>query len=164
MSDGEPGGNRDLWARMRFAVVGPLLAAPPRRGELRVELARLAAKSWRHPVSGESVRFGLSTLERWFYSAHNARRDPVGELRRRLRKDAGCQRSVSSGLRLALQAQYQAHPSWSYQLHTDNLAVLVAEDATLAPMPSYSTVRRYLKAHGLIPDFSGVMTDAGAWG
>jgi transposase InsO family protein len=67
-----------------------------------------------------------------------------------VRADAGRQRSLSAGLRLALEQQYQAHPGWSYQLHTDNLAVLVAEDASLGPMPSYSTIRRYLKAHGLI--------------
>jgi transposase InsO family protein len=149
MSDDERG-NRERWARLRFAVVGPLLAAPPDRGELRVELERLATKIWRHPVTDEPVRFGVSTLERWLSAARHARRDPVGELRRRVRKDAGCQRSVSSRLRLALQAQYKAHPGWSYQLHVDNVAVLVAEDSTLGPLPSYSSIRRYLKAHGLI--------------
>ena len=39
---------RDRWARLRFAVVGPLLAAPPPRGELNREIARLALRSWRH--------------------------------------------------------------------------------------------------------------------
>jgi transposase InsO family protein len=134
---------------LRFAVVGPLLAAPPPRGELRGELQRLAAKSWRHPVTGEPLRFGLSTLERWYYVARQARRDPVGELRRRPRQDLGRQRSLSAALRLALQQQYQAHPGWSCQLHTDNLATRVAADAALGPLPSYSTIRRYLKAHGL---------------
>jgi transposase InsO family protein len=147
---GADAGTRDRWARLRFAVVGALLAAPPRRGALRGELERLAATSWRHPVTDEPVRFGVSTLERWYYAARGACRDPVGELRRRPRKDAGCQRSLSGPLRLALQAQYQAHPGWSCQLHTDNLAVLVAADPALGPMPSYATIRRYLKAHGLI--------------
>jgi hypothetical protein len=27
--------DRDRWARLRFAIIGPLLAAPPLKGELR---------------------------------------------------------------------------------------------------------------------------------
>ena len=34
--------SRERWARFRFAIVGPLLAAPPERGQLRQELERLA--------------------------------------------------------------------------------------------------------------------------
>jgi putative transposase len=34
-----------LWARFRFAVVGPLLSSPPARGELRAALQSLAAKT-----------------------------------------------------------------------------------------------------------------------
>jgi transposase InsO family protein len=48
-----------------------------------------------------------------------------------------------------LRAQYAAYPGWSVQLHADNLAVRVEEDPRLGPMPSYSTVRRVLRAHGL---------------
>ncbi len=40
---------RDRWARLRFAIIGPLLAAPPAAGELHEELTVLAAKTWRHP-------------------------------------------------------------------------------------------------------------------
>jgi hypothetical protein len=57
---------QDRWARLRFSVVGPLLAAPPPQGELTPELERLAGKVWRHPVTGEPVRFAHSTLERWY--------------------------------------------------------------------------------------------------
>lgn len=80
---------QDRWARLRFAVVGPLLSAPPPAGELAHELARLAEKVWRHPVSGEPVRFARSTIERWYYAARAEPKDPVGVLRRRVRKDAG---------------------------------------------------------------------------
>ena len=59
-------GDRDRWARLRFAIIGPLLAAPPAKGQLQAALRELSARSWQHPVSGEAVRFGMSTLERWY--------------------------------------------------------------------------------------------------
>jgi hypothetical protein len=34
----------ERWANLRFSVVGHLLAAPPRRGDLQRELERLADK------------------------------------------------------------------------------------------------------------------------
>jgi putative transposase len=54
----------DRWAQLRFSVVGQLLAAPPPTGELRSELEKLAAREWRHPASGEPVRFAISTIQR----------------------------------------------------------------------------------------------------
>ncbi len=140
---------RERWARLRFAIVGPLLAAPPPRGELRQALERLAEKTWRHPTTGEPMRFSADTLERWFYTARNARRDPVGELRRVVRKDAGTQPSLTTPLRQALRAQYQAHRSWSVQLHYDNLVALAETEPALAPLPSYATVRRYMRVQGM---------------
>jgi putative transposase len=56
----------ELWARFRFSVIGHLLAAPPAKGLLRLELDQLAAREWRHPITGAVVRFGLSTIERWY--------------------------------------------------------------------------------------------------
>ena len=64
-------------------------AAP--KGELRAQIEALAGRQWRHPITGEPVRFGFSTIERWFYRALKERRDPVGVLRRKLRTDAGQQ-------------------------------------------------------------------------
>jgi transposase InsO family protein len=139
----------ERWARLRFAVIGPLLMAPPEPGELAPALAALSEKTWRHPASGEPVRFGFSTLERWYYAARAAQRDPVGALRPRRRADAGQHRRLSQALRETLRAQYQRHPSWSVQLHVDNLAVVVRDTPALGPMPSYATVRRYLRAQGL---------------
>jgi putative transposase len=149
MSDDDALSERERWARLRFAVVGPLLAAPPHNGELRTAIAALAARSWRHPVTGEPVRFGFSTVERWYYLARRAGVDPVRALRSRRRADAGRHRRLGERLRVELHALYQAHSSWSVQLHVDNLAVLAAEDSSLGPMPSYATVRRYLQANGM---------------
>ena len=147
----ERGGSRvhERWAQLRFSVIGQLLAAPPAKGALRAALEQLAAREWRHPSTGAPVRFGVSTLERWFYRARNERHDPVSVLRRKRRQDAGEQASMTTPLRQALLAQYDAHKSWSAQLHHDNLVALAETRSELRPVPSYATVRRFLAAHGL---------------
>jgi putative transposase len=136
------------WARLRFVIVGPLLAAPPERGQLHDAFSALAAKSWSHPISGAPTRFALSTVERWYYQAKNERHDPLQALQKRPRKDAGTQQ-LTQALRQAVLAQHRHHPSWSFQLHHDNLCALATQDPTLAPVPSYTTVRRFMQAQGL---------------
>ena len=140
----------ERWAHLRFSVVGPLLAAPPARGELEAALEELAAKSWLHPVSGEPTRFGRSTIERWYAAARRATVDPVGVLRRKVRSDAGQQTAVGEKLQQALLEQYAEHPRWSYALHYGNLAAQVRTDASVGPLPSYASIRRFMKGHGLI--------------
>lgn len=141
----------ERWARFRFSIVGPLLAGPPVRGELRAELEKLAARSWLHPLSGEPARFGASTIERWYYVARGERVDRIGVLRRKVRKDRDRWTALSSKLRDVLFTQYRDHKSWSYLLHLDNLRARIKADATLGPVPSYSSVRRFMRAHDLRP-------------
>jgi putative transposase len=138
----------DRWARLRFAIIGPLLAAPPPRGELGKTLERLSQQSWRHPVHGTPIRFSAATLERWYYTA-KAAQNPVAALRRRRRRDAGRQRQLSSAVSQALKAQYRQWTGWTVQLHYDNLRALAEEVPALGVVPSYATVRRYLKAQGM---------------
>jgi hypothetical protein len=78
----------ERWARLRFSIIGALLAAPPAKGELRAALQQLAAREWRHPSTGAPVRFGVSTLERWYYKSRNEQNDPVSVLRRKRRGGA----------------------------------------------------------------------------
>lgn len=139
----------DRWAHLRFAVIGQLLAAPPEKGALRGALRELAQRTWRHPVSGEPVRFGLSTIERWWYAARRERRDPVGVLRRKVRSDLGRQRSLSAAVQLMLRQQYAGHTSWSIQLHYLNLKALAESRPEFGSVPGYSTVRRFFRAQGL---------------
>jgi len=120
------------------------------RGELQEQVKSLAAKKWHHPISGQRVQFGLSTIERWFYRARNAKRDPVEALRRKIRSDHGRHPSVSPKLSELLTNQYRQHPNWSYQLHTDNLVVLNEKEPTLGAAPSYASVVRFMKVQGLI--------------
>jgi len=137
----------DRWARLRFAIIGPLLAAPPEQGELRKRLQNLAGNSWKHPVNGTAIRFSYATLERWYYLARGAQ-NPVVALRRQCRNDAGRARRLSATVIQALTVQYRQYTGWTAQLHYDNLVALSEEDGTLGSIPSYATIRRYLKAQG----------------
>src|SRR6202789_726009 len=150
---------RDRWARLRFAIVGPLLAAPPAAGELHEALTVLSAKTWRHPFTGLDVRFGVSTIERWLYVAKKAA-DPVRALRNQVRRDIGRFPSLSVEAVSALTTQYRQHSGWTAQLHHDNLRVTLA--AAGLKCPSYPSVRRYLKAEGLLRRRAPKRTTAGA--
>jgi transposase InsO family protein len=141
--------HHERWALLRFSVVGQLLAAPPPKGELRAEIKKLAAREWQHPITGLPVRFGVSTLERWLHRARKERQDPVRVLRRKVRTDLGAQDSLSLAIREALRAQYAGHMSWSTALHHKNLRALAKQRPELGAVPSYSTIRRFLKAQGL---------------
>jgi putative transposase len=135
------------WARFRFSVVGSLLSSPPARGSLCSAIRSLAAMTWSHPVTGREARFSAVTIARWYYTARRVRDDPVGALRRAVRKDCG-KVSLAAALAEQLHFQYRDHPHWSYQLHYDNLTALVKADPSLGRLPSYSTVKRFMQTHG----------------
>lgn len=141
----------ERWANLRHAIVGALLAAPPRRGELRAALEALAARTYQHPITGEPVQFAFSTVERWLHLARKAagHGDTVRALRRKIRKDAGTRRAVSSAVVVAITVQHKEHPTWSYKLHADNLVALVVLGELVGRVPSYTTVRRLMKERGL---------------
>ena len=139
----------ERWAHFRFSVIGSLLAAPPARGQLQEQLAQLATRTWRHPIHGQSITLGRSTIERWYYKALHGQDGPVEGLKRKIRSDHGTHPALSPKLAELLVTQYRQHPNWSYQLHTDNLAVLVEQQPELRPMPAYVSVLRFMKSHGL---------------
>jgi len=66
-----------LWAHLRFAVVGPLLAAPPNRGQLRAELERLSEKT------------GLEFDSVFLVNMHQRRREDTSLPRIRELRDGG---------------------------------------------------------------------------
>jgi transposase InsO family protein len=45
---------------------------------------------------------------------------------------------------------HRAHPRWSYQLHHDNLKAAARIDRSLGPVPSRTTLARYMKSHGMM--------------
>lgn len=138
---------QERWARFRFSVIGPLLSAPPAPGQLKAELTVLGQKQWRHPITGVPVHFGFSTIERWLYQAR-PKIDPVGALRTKRRADAGTTNTLSAQLKVLIQHQHRSHPSWSYQLHFDNLESTSKQVPESCEMPSYNTIRRYMKSNG----------------
>ena len=137
------------WARLRFSIVGELLAAPPDHGQLQARLRALAERTWRNPITGEATRFGMSTIERWFYLARDAP-DPIEILRRNVRRDAGKQH-LDAELVSALERQFRHHPTWTYKLHADNIDALVEEHPEWGKAPSYTTIRRAMKSRGWLP-------------
>jgi transposase InsO family protein len=140
---------RMRWARLRFSIIGPLLASPPGPGELAERLLELAKKSYRHPTTRQEIRFGVSTIERWYYEAKE-KDDPVRALERKVPSHAGMHPAISAGLAVAVATLYRQHPGWTFQLHYDNLVVLAKQDLALGPMPSYPTVRRYMTDQGML--------------
>jgi putative transposase len=141
---------RVRWARLRFSIIGPLLASPPESGELAAQLDELASRAYVHPTTGERVRFGRSTIEHWLYSARNAKADPIAALERKVHARAGTHPSIGAKLSAAIEAQYRAHPRWSCQLHLDNLKARARMDPSLGIVPSYTTLSRYMKGGGMV--------------
>lgn len=139
------------WAAFRFGVIGQLLSAPPQgRGDLAKALSELAGRTWAHPTTGRPARFGASTIERWYYRARHGRGDPVSTLARKVRSDVGRSALLSTPVRDLIFEQYRAHPSWSVKLHHDNLQVLAEKDPRLESLPSYQTLRRFMRGQGLV--------------
>ena len=69
--------HRQRWALLRLKVIGHLLASPPQDGALQAALKALAHSTWRHPLTGAEVRFGFSTIERWYRQGGGLQRDPA---------------------------------------------------------------------------------------
>ena len=149
MATDKGAGTRGRWEELRFAIVGNLLASPPEAGELQAALVALSAKTWRHPKSGLDVRLGVSTIERWYHLARRST-SPVEVLRRKSRADKGGDRALWPDLKTFLLSQYAAHPSWSYQLHRDNVVAWTKKSPEQGAAPSYSSVKRFLLSKGLV--------------
>ena len=116
---------RVRWARLRFSIIGPLLAvaARRRRAQARIDGARRAfvatPDDGRVACASRSRRSSAGTTRR------AAQADPIRalaaqspETRRHPPERVGRARRGRSA------QQHQDHPRWSYQLHYDNLVAL----------------------------------------
>lgn len=140
--------SHQLWAEFRFGVVGALLADPPEKKELQKRLKNLSEREWTHPIDQKKIRISFSTIERWYYKSLNQDKDPVGVLRRKLRCDSGTTRHLTPEIKNWLQNNYAQHPSWSGQLHCDNLKAWLSGNPICGMAPSYATVLRYMRIKG----------------
>src|SRR5665213_1696914 len=139
---------RVRWARLRFAIIGPLLSAPAEAGDLAPRIEELAARAWRHPSTGDTIRFSAKSIERWYYAARHEQ-DPIRALERKVPKHAGTHPSVTAEVAEAIRTLRKQHPRWSYQLVHDNLVAVGREQPELGVLPGYATVSRFMKHHGL---------------
>jgi len=149
MGQNERAPMRVRWARLRLQIIGTLLASPPPDGELAARIAELAARTWKHATTDGVVQYSAKTIERWYYVARGEQ-DPFAALERRVPKHAGTHPAIGEALAEALRAQHRDHPRWSYQLHYDNILAVAREDPRLGIVPSYVTVRRFMKTDGLL--------------
>ena len=136
------------WAEFRFSVIGQLLSSPPGKGELALRLKELASRTYLNPINGEAETWTFSTIERWYYLAKNSP-NPVDQLMKLKRNDHGDRAFTDTGLCKRLRDQYRQHPSWSKQLHYDNLKAMLRDTPDLGPLPSYSTVRRWMSENAM---------------
>ncbi len=144
--------NNDLpasrkWALFRFSVIGNLFSSPPLQGDLQQELEELSKRTWSHPTSGDVCQFSKSTIERWYYRAKKVKDSPVAVLARKIRSDINSQKALTAKMINKLQVEVEQHKTWSLKLHSDNLGSIIRRD-DLGNIPSYPTVRRYLKSIG----------------
>jgi putative transposase len=136
------------WACFRLSVIGSLLTSPPEKGYLSNALKVLAKKQWVHPINSVPVNFSYPTIERWFYKAKKSN-NPINTLRTKVRSDVNKTPSISIMIKQLIQQQYKDHPSWSYQLHKDNIGAQIKETPEYGNLPSYSTLYRYMSFNNM---------------
>lgn len=134
--------------QFRLSIIGGLLASPPSHGALNQALQCLADKTWRHPVRGLDVNYSAATLERWYYKAKNSPQNLMGHLVVKKRSDSGVVKALNEAVCQALVEQYRAHPSWSVQLHYDNVKSQIKRQQLQESLPSYTSVFRYMRKQG----------------
>ena len=140
---------KERWGEFRFGVVGKLFSCPPEAGELKRTLYDLADEIWVHPITGRPTKFGVSTIERWYYDCVRSQGPVMQVLQRKTRQDVGQKRVLNAEMENLLNVQYNKHQSWSYKLHVDNLLSELKKRHPRVKMPSESTVRRWMKSCGL---------------
>jgi transposase InsO family protein len=126
-----------LW---RYELIAPLLSTAGQRGALRRELRRLAERTHEHPKRGP-VRMGCGTFEDWYYLY---RRHGLDGLRPQTRKDHGRSRRIGAELAEQITTLARARPDLDGR---NILAELRCQG--LGPLPSMSTLYRFLRAQGL---------------
>ena len=141
---------RVRWARLRFQIIGPLLAAPPTTASSRrASTARRARRGGTRPPA-RRIRFSFKTIERWWYTARGAERPArraraQGARARRHAPELSAPRSPRRSR--ASTATTRAGASSST---TTTSSRSRARTRASGPCPSYATVCRFMKEQGLL--------------
>ena len=136
-------------ARLRFSVVGHLLAAPPPEGDLRFELRALSERAWIDPKTNLPRVYSFKTIQRWYYKALAAGVDPVSDLRNKRRKDTGHSPIITEKIGEDIRQIRRDHADWTMQLVRDELEALLLSRSKQSRVPSYNTVRRFMRREGI---------------
>jgi putative transposase len=125
----------------RCSVLGPLISKELKRGDLKMEIQRIARYQYTFP-SGERKRIGEKTLESWFY---RYRRGGVDALAPKPRSDRGHSK-IPTETQEALLAAKKEKPHRSI----DQLILLLERRGDIAKGSlSRSSVHRLLKSNGI---------------
>ena len=130
-------------AHFRSEIIGALRHRALSRGELQQEFRNLSEQVYRPPGSVRSVRFSVSTLQRWYYTYKNKGLEGLAP---RPRKDRGRGRKLSPQLRTLLLDIRREHPRASVPLI---LRTLVQDGRMDEADARPATVRRLFVEHGL---------------
>ena len=131
-----PHDHAEAVALFRSGIIGALVRRELTRGELAVAIRALAADRYRPPGRSATKRFGISTLERWYYAY---RRGGLAALRSSPRSDRGRARELTAEQRALLLDIRREHPLATVPVI---LRTLVADGRLAAGAVSASTIQR----------------------
>ncbi len=134
--------NRTEVALWRFGVLGPLVSAELKHGDVRRLIGQAAARTHQRP-DGRRVEVQASTIEAWFYEYQ---RGGFNALRPKQRSDAGSCRAIPPQLADRIVALKQENMRRSVRRI---IKMLVRAGEARKGQLKRSTVHRLLVAHGI---------------
>lgn len=138
----EPKDHKERVAIFRAGIIGALTARDLARGELRSELEALSRMSFRPPGRDLTRRYGVSTLERWYYAFRARGLEGLEPGRAR----NGFARSLTKAHRELIVSIAKEHASTPV-----SVIVRALRDSKSLDLVEVSdnTIRRYLSSQGL---------------
>ena len=128
-------------ALFRYTIIAPLLSITGPRGTLQREIKKLASKPHLHPRRG-SIEVGAGTIEEWLLRYRRGGLDGLEDSRRR---DLGRSRRIDAEIAEAIADLAEARP----ELDGPGLLAEIGATRPGIPMPSLSTLYRFLRVRGL---------------
>ena len=128
-----------LW---RYQIIAPLLALVGPRGILRRTIRQLASRTHDHPLRGP-IKIGYGTIEEWFYVY---KKRGLDGLIPKPRRDRGRSRCIDDALSEKIETLAKGQPDLD---GPGLLAELRAQRTRGEPVPSLSSLYRFLRTHGL---------------